>query len=101
VWQCVLVYMCVSVCVNVCECVCECRCQSISFLHSENRTKFNLTWNEDETELSYTLETTYTFDKNRSQGNDPNTTIITTVNVPLIVSSYPSISVGSNPVDTS
>lgn len=52
----------------------------------ENRTAFNLQWLEKDTVLRYDTNITYTWDPYKSRGNDPDRDIVTTINVPLIVS---------------
>lgn len=49
------------------------------------RNKFDVTWDEDESRVSYHLDTFYVFDKELSVG-DPKNYNITTLNVPLLVS---------------
>lgn len=49
------------------------------------RNKMNVTWNEDESRVSYHLDTYYVFDRDKSVG-DPKDYIVTTLNVPLLVS---------------
>lgn len=53
-------------------------------LFSENKTKYRLKWNGDETILEYFENTSYTFNEEMSE-LDPKETNISTVNLPLIV----------------
>lgn len=46
-----------------------------------------MTWDEDESRVSYHLDTYYVFDKDLSIG-DPGNYTITTLNVPLLVSQF-------------
>lgn len=48
------------------------------------RNKFNVTWDDDESRVSYHLDTYYVLDKEKSIGDPKNYTIIT-LNVPLLV----------------
>ena len=52
--------------------------------HRYYRNKFNVTWDDDESRVSYHLDTYYVFDKDLSVG-DPKDYTITTLNVPLLV----------------
>ena len=61
----------------------------------ENRTKFNPSWEDDDTVLSYSLAINYTFDKELSTAGDPKQIKITTINVPLMVSQCPISTCGS------
>ena len=58
---------------------------SLSLLSRENKTKFNLVWNEDESILRYDEGLYYYFDESKSSG-DPRKINVTTINLPLIVS---------------
>lgn len=49
------------------------------------RNKFNVTWDDDQSRVSYHLDTYYVFDKEKSIG-DPSDYTITTLNAPLLVS---------------
>lgn len=55
------------------------------FVYRENRTKFDPSWEDDDTVLSYSLAINYTFDKELSTAGDPKQIKITTINVPLMV----------------
>lgn len=52
--------------------------------------KFNVTWDDDESRVSYNLDTFYVYDEEKSYG-DPNDYNITTLNVPLLVSENVSV----------
>ena len=51
----------------------------------EYRTEFNLTWNENQTQVNYDLNITYVFEPNMSSG-DPQKDHIISLNIPLYVS---------------
>ena len=53
----------------------------------ENRTCFNLRWSDGDTKLHYDAGYIYIWDKEASKGNNPDKDIVTTLNVPLMVSS--------------
>ena len=52
----------------------------------ENKTKFDLVWNDDETILRYNESCNYIYDEELSNGSNPKKLNITTVNLPLMVS---------------
>ncbi|XP_011408057.2 PREDICTED: lysosome membrane protein 2-like [Amphimedon queenslandica] len=54
------------------------------FVYNESKTKYNLRWNSDETILEYFENTSYIFNKEKSNGLDPSHVNITTINLPLI-----------------
>ena len=51
----------------------------------EYRTKFNLTWNQSQTQVNYDLNITYVFEPDMSSG-DPKKDHIISLNLPLYVS---------------
>lgn len=58
------------------------------------RNKFNVTWDEDESRVSYNLDTYYVLDEDLSYGNPKDFNIIT-LNVPLLVSKITTLSIGA------
>lgn len=54
------------------------------FVYKENRTKYNLTWEDNQNVLKYSMMINYTYDEALSEAQDPHKTMVTTINVPLI-----------------
>ena len=50
------------------------------------RNKYNVTWDDDESRVSYHLDTYYVFDEEKSNGMNPKDFTVTTLNVPFLVS---------------
>ena len=54
----------------------------------ENTSRHDLVWSPDESIVKYNVSTNYIYDSEKSNGLDPNTAIINTINVPLLVIRY-------------